>query len=152
MNTNNQLKFIDENKNIQYKDFITLTSNLNTNEDLEISEELNRMNTLKKSDFLSTPIKQNIFFRGKIKYTHYNEKNIYQYYNNNYSLFLMTGVKTGRKNYKIYLDEQLYHKIGTIKINLLGNIFKIKMNDCLSNNCEVKYVNFIYLKISFFRI
>ena len=151
MNTNNQLKFIDENKNIQYKDSLTLTSNLNTNEDLEISEELYRMNTLKKSDFLSTPIKKNIFFRGKIKYIKNNERNIYQYYNNNYSLFLMTGVKTGRRNYKIYLDDQLYHKIGAIKINLLGNIFKIQMNDCLSNNCEVKYVNLLFIYY-YFRI
>ena len=109
------------------------------------------MNTLKKSDFLSTPIKPNIFFRGKIKYIKYNERNIYQYFNNNYSLFLMTGVKTGRKNYKIYLDEQLYHKIGTIKINLLGNVFKIQMKDCLSNNCEVKYVNLLFIYY-YFRI
>lgn len=100
------------------------------------------MNTLKKSDFLSSPIKQNIFFRGKIKYNYYDKRNIYQYYNNNYSLLLMCGIKTGRKNYNIYLDEDLYYKIGKIKINLLGNNFKIKMNDSMNNKCEITYVIF----------
>ena len=39
-------------------------------------------------------------------------------------------------------------KIGKISINILGNVFKVKMNNNLENKCNIKYVSkiFYYLR------
>lgn len=59
----------------------------------------------------------------------------------------MSAFKNGRKSYKIFCDEKLYKKIGSISINFLGNDFTIKTDNDSENKCEIKYVKILYFNI-----
>jgi hypothetical protein len=74
-------------------------------------------------------------------------KTIFQYFEDNYNIFLMSAFKNGRKSYKIFCDEKLYKKIGSISINFLGNDFTIKTDNDSENKCEIKYVKILYFNI-----
>ncbi len=57
----------------------------------------------------------------------------------------MSALKKGRKTYKIYSDQILIKKIGSMSINFIGNTFNIKMDNNEQNNCEIKYVKILIL-------
>ena len=99
-----------------------------------------KMDSTEKISLLSSPLNKNIWFRGKIKKIKLLNNEIYQYFNDNYEIFLMSAIKKNRKSFIIFSDEQFLKKIGTIKVNILGNKYKIKMEKNIQNKCKVKYV------------
>ena len=99
-----------------------------------------QMESSEKITLLSSPLNKNIWFRGKIKTIKLLNNEIYQYFNDNYEIILMSAIKKNRKSFIIFSDEQFLKKIGTIKVNILGNKYKIKMEKNTQNKCKVKYV------------
>ena len=57
----------------------------------------------------------------------------------------MSALKKGRKSYKIFSDQNLFNKIGSMSINFIGNIFNIKMDNNKQNKCQIKYVKILIL-------
>ena len=105
-----------------------------------------KMKNKDKIYILSFPISKKIWFKGKIKKIKILNNEIYQFYNENYNILLMTAIKNSKKNFTIFDDEFFLNKCGKITVNFLGNLFKIYMNNNDSNNCKIKYVIF-YLYI-----
>ncbi len=122
------------NNSRQYKSI-----QVNQNE-IDYIKNFIKMDSTEKISLLSSPLNKNIWFRGKIKKIKLLNNEIYQYFNDNYEIILMSAIKKNRKSFIIFSDEQFLKKIGTIKVNILGNKYKIKMEKNIQNKCKVKYV------------
>ena len=122
------------NNSRQYKSI-----QVNQNE-IDYIKKFIKMDSTEKISLLSSPLNKNIWFRGKIKKIKLLNNEIYQYFNDNYEIILMSAIKKNRKSFIIFSDEQFLKKIGTIKVNILGNKYKIKMEKNIQNKCKVKYV------------
>ena len=122
------------NSQSQYKSIL-----INQKEIDYIKNFISREST-EKIALLSSPLNQNLWFRGKIKKIKLQNNEIYQYFNDNYEIILMSAIKKNRKSFKIFSEEQFLKKIGSIKVNILGNKYKIKMEKNIQNKCKVKYV------------
>jgi hypothetical protein len=122
------------NNSRQYKSI-----QVNQNE-IDYIKNFIKMDSTEKISLLSSPLNKNIWFRGKIKKIKLLNNEIYQYFNDNYEIILMSAIKKNRKSFKIFSEEQFLKKIGSIKVNILGNKYKIKMEKNIQNKCKVKYV------------
>ena len=154
-NTNNfknskiKLKIFDDNSKFYLKEILPFPSIKKNNSDDFLNQFLN-LKTENKILYLSTQLENNIWFRGKIKKIKLiNNKTVFQYYEDKYNIFLMSALKKGRKSYKIFSDQNLFNKIGSMSINFIGNIFNIKMDNNEQNKCQIKYVKILIL---FYRI
>ena len=140
-NSKIKLKLFDDNLN----ELIPFTTNKKNNPD-DFVKQFIKLKTENKILYLSTQLENNIWFRGKIKKIKLkNNKSIFQYYEDKNNFFLMSALKKGRKTYKIYSDQILIKKIGSMSINFIGNTFNIKMDNNEQNNCEIKYVKILIL-------
>ena len=120
-------------------------NNLLTDEQKSYStaSKISQMSLDEKYDFLTHPLKENFWFRGKIIQYKYKSRRILKYYNEDFNVFLMSAVKITRNQYLIYSDELFTNLIGKVKHNFFGTTFHIiqLMNGKNFNNeCEIKYV------------
>ena len=143
-NTNNfknskiKLKIFDDNSKFYLKEILPFPSIKKNNSDDFLNQFLN-LKTENKILYLSSQLENNIWFRGKIKKIKLiNNKTVFQYYEDKYNIFLMSALKKGRKSYKIFSDQNLFNKIGSMSINFIGNIFNIKMDNNEQNKCQIK--------------
>ena len=150
-NTNNfknskiKLKILDDNSKFYLKEILPFPSIKKNNSDDFLNQFLN-LKTENKILYLSSQLENNIWFRGKIKKIKLiNNKTVFQYYEDKYNIFLMSALKKGRKSYKIFSDQNLFNKIGSMSINFIGNIFNIKMDNNEQNKCQIKYVKILIL-------
>ena len=150
-NTNNfknskiKLKIFDDNSKFYLKEILPFPSIKKNNSDDFLNQFLN-LKTENKILYLSSQLENNIWFRGKIKKIKLiNNKTVFQYYEDKYNIFLMSALKKGRKSYKIFSDQNLFNKIGSMSINFIGNIFNIKMDNNEQNKCQIKYVKILIL-------
>ena len=150
-NTNNfknskiKLKIFDDNSKFYLKEILPFPSIKKNNSDDFLNQFLN-LKTENKILYLSSQLENNIWFRGKIKKIKLiNNKTVFQYYEDKYNIFLMSALKKGRKSYKIFSDQNLFNKIGSMSINFIGNIFNIKMDNNKQNKCQIKYVKILIL-------
>ena len=150
-NTNNfknskiKLKIFDDNSKFYLKEILPFPSIKRNNSDDFLNQFLN-LKTENKILYLSSQLENNIWFRGKIKKIKLiNNKTVFQYYEDKYNIFLMSALKKGRKSYKIFSDQNLFNKIGSMSINFIGNIFNIKMDNNEQNKCQIKYVKILIL-------
>ena len=150
-NTNNfkiskiKLKIFDDNSKFYLKEILPFPSIKKNNSDDFLNQFLN-LKTENKILYLSSQLENNIWFRGKIKKIKLiNNKTVFQYYKDKYNIFLMSALKKGRKSYKIFSDQNLFNKIGSMSINFIGNIFNIKMDNNEQNKCQIKYVKILIL-------
>ena len=129
------------NNNFQIKDNEINSNNLSDINYIKLNSEY-------KIILLSYPINQNVWLRGRIKKIKLKNKEIYEYYIDSFNTIIMSAIKISRKQFNIFIDNHFLIKIGKISINILGNVFKVKMNNNLENKCNIKYVSkiFYYLR------
>ena len=141
---NNEIKRL-LNNNIQIKDNEIKPNNFS---DINFNQYYTKLNSENKIILLSYPINQNIWLRGRIKKIKLKNKEIYEYYIDSFNTIIMSAIKSNRKQFNIFIDNHFLIKIGKISINILGNVFKVKMNNNLENKCNIKYVSkiFYYLR------
>lgn len=133
------------NNNFQIKDNEIKSNNLS---DINFNQYYIKLNSEHKIILLSYPINQNVWLRGRIKKIKLKNKEIYEYYIDSFNTIIMSAIKISRKQFNIFIDNHFLIKIGKISINILGNVFKVKMNNNLENKCNIKYVSkiFYYLR------
>ena len=133
------------NNNFQIKDNEIKSNNLS---DINFNQYYIKLNSEYKIILLSYPINQNVWLRGRIKKIKLKNKEIYEYYIDSFNTIIMSAIKISRKQFNIFIDNHFLIKIGKISINILGNVFKVKMNNNLENKCNIKYVSkiFYYLR------
>ena len=133
------------NNNFQIKDNEIKSNNLS---DINFNRYYIKLNSEHKIILLSYPINQNVWLRGRIKKIKLKNKEIYEYYIDSFNTIIMSAIKISRKQFNIFIDNHFLIKIGKISINILGNVFKVKMNNNLENKCNIKYVSkiFYYLR------
>ena len=150
-NLENKEKILNNNKCGLKLNLLDYKTNYNNNsiqyqsiqvnqKEIDYIKNFIQMESSEKITLLSSPLNKNIWFRGKIKTIKLLNNEIYQYFNDNYEIILMSAIKKNRKSFIIFSDEQFLKKIGTIKVNILGNKYKIKMEKNTQNKCKVKYV------------
>ena len=133
----NLLDYKNNNSNNSQSQYKSILIN---QKEIDYIKNFIKMDSTEKISLLSSPLNKNIWFRGKIKKIKLQNNEIYQYFNDNYEIILMSAIKKNRKSFKIFSEEQFLKKIGSIKVNILGNKYKIKMEKNLQNKCKVKYV------------
>ncbi len=92
------------NNSRQYKSI-----QVNQNE-IDYIKNFIKMDSTEKISLLSSPLNKNIWFRGKIKKIKLLNNEIYQYFNDNYEIILMSAIKKNRKSFIIFSDEQFLKK------------------------------------------
>ena len=155
MLANYKLKLIDDNNSESNN--LSVTNGEPTSNGHEIKREgiFYKMSTGQKKNFISNPIDEGIWLRGKIVYIHNKNENIFKYYiEHNQDILIMTARNVGRKHFLIYSDDMLMHRIGKISTNFLGKNYKVylsqnntiistksSMNSNANKICSIKYVS-----------
>ena len=150
-----KLKLIDDNNSESNNLSVTNGEPTSNGHDLEREGKLFKMSTGQKKNFITNPIDQGIWLRGKIVYMHNKNKKIFKYYiEHNQDILIMTARNVGRKHFLIYSDDMLMHRIGKISTNFLGKNYKVylsqnntiistksSMNSNVNKICSIKYVS-----------
>ena len=155
MLANYKLKLLDDNNSESNN--LSVTNGEPTSNGHEIKREgkFYKMSTGQKKNFISNPIDEGIWLRGKIVYTHNKNEKIFKYYiEHNQDILIMTARNVGRKHFLIYSDDMLMHRIGKISTNFLGKNYKVylsqnntiistksSMNSNANKICSIKYVS-----------
>lgn len=118
-----------------------INSEINPDNNIDLYNSLTPINKFKD---LTSPIKQNEWFRGTIIPSLDNKKQVYSLYSSEGDRsLLIRGIRNKNKEFSIYSDSFNNNLVGKIDINILGNfykIFKITENNHRVLDLETKYV------------
>ena len=142
LNTNKNRSESHNKKKIVFtkSGYFEFKTNIRQNNFSLVHNELIPKTSNEKSLWLSSPIEKNFWFKGKIKALQNNKSKeiLYQYYNDDENLLLLSAVKKGNIC-SFYVTNDYKIKIGRMKCcNFIGTNYKIN-----------QYINKFYAEINY---